>query len=171
MSAEDQSSTRTLYHERQWVPFYWWILGACVVALISGQIGHNRSVVWYIIPAVVLGVLLIWWLLSMSSTRLTVTEDARGTRWLHVGQATLPSTVVSRCLAVPPSAQRNAMGRQLDPAAFVVSHGWVKTMVMLVLDDPQDPTPYWLIGAKNPDAVLAAFVPDLAAKASTAKDA
>ena len=30
-------------------------------------------------------------------------------------------------------------------------------MVLLVLDDPDDPTPYWLISAKYPDKVLAAL--------------
>jgi hypothetical protein len=30
-------------------------------------------------------------------------------------------------------------------------------MVLLVLDDPDDPTPYWLISARRPDKVLAAI--------------
>ena len=87
-------------------------------------------------------------------------EDPDGTRWLVTGQANLPHTVVSRSLAVPATAKRNAMGRQLDPAAFVVSHGWVPEMVMLVLDDPEDPTPYWLVASKHPEQLLAAFLPE-----------
>lgn len=89
-----------------------------------------------------------------------VEEDPDGTRWLVTGQANLPHTVVSRSLAVPATAKRNAMGRQLDPAAFVVSHGWVPEMVMLVLDDPEDPTPYWLVASKHPEQLLAAFLPE-----------
>ena len=53
------------------------------------------------------------------------------------------------------------MGRQLGPAAFVVSHGWVPEMAMFVLDDPDDPTPYWLISTRNPESLLKAFVPAL----------
>jgi hypothetical protein len=30
-------------------------------------------------------------------------------------------------------------------------------MVLLVLDDPEDPTPYWLASTKHPDKVLAAL--------------
>jgi hypothetical protein len=30
-------------------------------------------------------------------------------------------------------------------------------MVLLVLDDPEDPTPYWLVSTKHPDKVLAAL--------------
>jgi hypothetical protein len=30
-------------------------------------------------------------------------------------------------------------------------------MVLLVLEDPDDPTPYWLVSARHPDQVLAAL--------------
>lgn len=158
---------RIIYRERQWVPWYWWLAMAFVVALLTAQFGLNRSDLWIYIPAVLLSVVAVWVLLSMSNTVLTVEEDADGTRWLIAGQANLPHDVVSRSLAVPATAKRNAMGRQLDPAAFVVSHGWVHEMVMLVLDDPEDPTPYWLIGSRNPEALLRAFLPNQADVALT----
>ena len=34
---------------------------------------------------------------------------------------------------------------------------WVGPMVLLVLDDPDDPTPYWLVSCRHPDRVLAAL--------------
>ncbi|MDO4686801.1 MAG: DUF3093 domain-containing protein [Corynebacterium sp.] len=154
---------RELYKERQWVPWYWWIFGGFIVALLTAQIAHNRSVFWLYGPAILLGGLAIWSLLSLSSTVLIVEEDAEGTRWLRADNAVLPADVVKTALTVPATAKRNAMGKQLDPAAFVISHGWVPQMAMLVLDDPDDPTPYWLIGSRDPDALLAAFVPNLVA--------
>jgi len=36
----------------------------------------------------------------------------------------------------------------------------VPEMVMLVLDDPEDPTPYWLVASKHPEQLLAAFLPE-----------
>ena len=42
----------------------------------------------------------------------------------------------------------------------MVSHGWIPEMVMLVLDDPEDPTPYWLVSTRNPEEVLRAFLPE-----------
>ncbi|MCU9518474.1 DUF3093 domain-containing protein [Corynebacterium sp. ES2794-CONJ1] len=155
-----------LYSERQWVPWYWWLMATFVVSLISAQLGLNRSLVWTVVSAVSLGALAVWLLLSMSSTRVRVERDPDGTRWLVTGQANLPHTVVSRSLAVPATAKRNAMGRQLDPAAFVVSHGWVPEMVMLVLDDPEDPTPYWLVATRDPEKLLRAYLPDQADKAT-----
>ncbi len=151
---------KVLYSERQWVPWYWWLIAAFIVALISAQFALNRAALWLYIPAVVLSVLAVWVLVWLSSTSVVVEEDPDGTRWLVTGQANLPHTVVSRSLAVPATAKRNAMGRQLDPAAFVVSHGWVPEMVMLVLDDPEDPTPYWLVASKHPEQLLTAFLPE-----------
>lgn len=167
MTDTGSAEPKTIYRERQWVPAYWWVLAALLVALVSAQLALNRSILWLIIPAVVLSVIAVWILLSLSSTVISVEEDADGTRWLLAEKAILPDDVVARSLAVPATAKRNAMGRQLDPAAFVVSHGWVHEMVMLVLDDPEDPTPYWLIGSKNPEALLTAFLPDQVAAATS----
>lgn len=170
MTATPDQTTNTsgptiLYSEQQWVPWYWWFLAFTVVALLTGQFALNRSDLWLYGPAIVLSVVALWVLFTMSNSKVIVEQDPDGTRWLVAGQANLPNTVVSRSLAVPESAKRNAMGRQLDPAAYVRSRGWIKQMVMLVLDDPNDPTPYWLISTKNPEAVLQAFVPDQADEA------
>ncbi len=164
-TAATPQETQVIYQERQWVPWYWWLLAAALVALIAVQLAHNRNFWWGLIPGVVLGLVAAWVLINWSSTRLRVELDADGTRWLLAEKATLPADVVSRSLAVPKSAKKNAMGRQLDPAAFIVSHGWVRDMVMLVLDDPADPTPYWLLSCKDPAGLLRALVPEQAEEA------
>ncbi|WP_448855399.1 DUF3093 domain-containing protein [Corynebacterium camporealensis] len=157
----DSSAPKVLYQERQWVPWYFWLLAAAAVIIATATVSFNRGIWWTIVPGVLLSAIAIWVLLSWSSTTVTVEQDTDGTRWLLVKDAQLPHDVVSRCMAVPESARRNALGPQLDPAAFLVTHGWVKKHAMLVLDDPEDPTPYWLICSKNPQAVLDAFVPNL----------
>lgn len=152
-------SPQVLYSERQWVPWYWWAVGLGLALLISAQFSLNRTFVWFIIPLVVVGGLIGWFLLWLSKTVVRVEQDPDGTRWLSVGEANLPSTVVARSMVVPASARQNALGRQLDPAAYLVTHAWVPEHVILVLDDPEDPTPYWMVSARDPEAVLAAFVP------------
>ena len=76
---------------------------------------------------------------------------------LWVGAAHLPVSVISRSAEVPSTAKSAALGRQLDPAAYVVHRAWVGPMALLVLDDPDDPTPYWLVSCRHPDRVLAAL--------------
>src|SRR5262249_60729505 len=80
-----------------------------------------------------------------------------GATELWVGAAHLPVSVISRSAEVPKSAKSAALGRQLDPAAYVVHRAWVGPMVLLVLDDPDDPTPYWLVSCPRPDRGLAAL--------------
>ncbi|WP_308607192.1 DUF3093 domain-containing protein [uncultured Corynebacterium sp.] len=160
------ASPVVLYRERQWVPWYWWLMAAFVVVISTATVSLNRGIMWIIVPAILLSAIAAWVLLTWSNTVVQVEQDADGTRWLTVKDAQLPNDVVARSTAVPATARRNALGPQLDPAAFLVTHGWVPEHVMLVLDDPEDPTPYWLIGSTNPEKLLAAFVPEQAAAAT-----
>ena len=95
-------------------------------------------------------------LLLLGSTQLRVVSGAEDTE-LWVGDAHLPVSVISRSAEVPRSAKSAALGRQLDPAAYVVHKAWIGAMVLLVLDDPDDPTPYWLVSCRHPERVLAAL--------------
>lgn len=95
-------------------------------------------------------------LLWLGRIQVRVTESD-GAAELWVGEAHLPANVIARSAEVPRSAKSTALGRQLDPAAYVVHRGWVGPMLLLVLDDPDDPTPYWLVSCRNPQRVLAAL--------------
>lgn len=163
----DAGAPTVLYRERQWVPIRFWLMAAFVVFITTVSIGLNRPATWTVATAIICSIIAIWVLLSWSTTVVQVEQDPDGTRWLNVKIAQLPNDVVSRSLAVPKSARRAAMGPQLDPAAFLVTHSWVDEMVMFVLDDPEDPTPYWLISSKNPEELIKAFVPEQAQSALT----
>jgi hypothetical protein len=76
---------------------------------------------------------------------------------LWVGRAHLPMSVIARTAEVPRTAKSAALGRQLDPAAYVVHRPWIGSLVLIVLDDADDPTPYWLISSRRPDRLLAAL--------------
>lgn len=103
--------------------------------------------------------LLAWGLFAFSRLRVEVVGDSVGTGStgveLRVGKAHLPLDVASKAAIVPATAKSAALGRQLDPLAFVQHRTWVKQMVIVVLDDPDDPTPYWLVSTKRPEALLA----------------
>jgi len=109
------------------------------------------------LPYLVIMPLPVWFLVWLSRLTVTVTPGADGGSELGVGRAHLPASVVSRAAPVPASAKSAALGRQLDPAAFVQHRPWVKQMALLVLDDADDPTPYWLISTRKPAQLLAAL--------------
>lgn len=95
-------------------------------------------------------------LLWLGRVKVRVTSSG-GENQLWVGDAHLPATVIARVAEVPASAKSAALGRQLDPAAFVVHRGWVGPLALIVLDDPDDPTPYWLVSCRHPQRMLAAL--------------
>lgn len=143
---------RTGYTERLWVPWWWWPPGIAVFGLLAAEIHMGYPGVRAWLPYLLLIPVAVVVLLRLGSLRLSVTGGE-----LRVGPAHIPVKLITRSAAVPASAKRAALGRQLDPAAYVQHRPWVPTMVLLVLDDPEDPTPYWLVSTRHPQRVLAAL--------------
>ncbi len=144
------------YRERLWVPWWWWLPGLGVAALIALEVNQGVRGLPNWVPFAVLLPVAAMVLLSLGRTELRVTSSGGDTE-VWISGAHLPVAVIARCAEVPRSAKSAALGRQLDPAAYVVHRAWVGPMVLLVLDDADDPTPYWLISARHPDKVLAAM--------------
>lgn len=144
------------------MPWWWWLVAAVVIGLLGYEIQlslDKSSLSW--IAYVALTPLAIWFLWSMGRTRVWVTDGE-----LFAYKAHLPISAIGRAAVIPASAKSAAMGRQLDPAAFLVHKFWIKTMVLLVLDDPDDPTPYWLVSTRHPEKLVAALgMPDAATEA------
>ncbi|HWV75680.1 MAG TPA: DUF3093 domain-containing protein [Isoptericola sp.] len=54
-------------------------------------------------------------------------------------------------------AMRTALGPALDARAFVCLRAWAHTGVRVDLEDPLDPTPYWLLSTRRPQELAAAL--------------
>jgi hypothetical protein len=150
------TSQTVRYRERLRVPWWWWPLGAVPAVLIALEVNQAAAalpdwVAFAALFAVVAGALL--WLGRFEVA--VVERDGQVELW--AGAAHLPSNVIARCAEVPRTAKSAALGRQLDPAAYVLHRSWVGPMVLAVLDDPDDPTPYWLVSCRHPDRVLSAL--------------
>lgn len=156
MSDTRATSHSVRYRERLRVPWWWWLPGLGLAALIAVEVNMGVPAVPSWVPFAVLlpvaAVVLLWF----GKTEVSVVSAAGGTE-LWVGAAHLPVNVIARSAEVPKTAKSAALGRQLDPAAYVVHRAWVGPMVLLILDDPDDPTPYWLVSCRHPNKVLAAL--------------
>jgi hypothetical protein len=162
------------YRERLRVPWWWWPPGLGLAALIALEVNQGVPTLHNWLPFAVLLPVAATVLLWFGKTEVRVVSahvrskeggahvrseegSGSGETELFVGAAHLPVSAISRSAEVPRSAKSAALGRQLDPAAYVVHRAWVGPMALLVLDDPDDPTPYWLVSCRHPDRVLAAL--------------
>lgn len=141
------------------MPAWWWLLLAAITALVIVLAVLLGARWWLWLLAVVVPALFAWLFVTVGRERIEVESDGQGGGTLYAGRARLPFDAISRSAVVPATAKQAAMGRQLDPEAFVVHRGYIPTMVIVVLDDPLDPTPYWLISTRDPEG-LAAALPD-----------
>lgn len=144
------------YRERLWVPWWWWPLGFGLAALISMEVNVGVAALPDWVPFVTLFAVATGVLLWLGRVEVRVASTDSGVE-LWAGDAHLPVTVIARSAEVARPAKSAALGRQLDPAAFVLHRAWVGTMVLLVLDDADDPTPYWLVSCRHPERVLSAL--------------
>lgn len=144
------------------MPWWWWPPGFAVAALVAFEVNLGVRTLPQWVPyatlfAVAAGALLWLGRVEIKVTAGTERSGASDVVQLWAGQAHLPVTVITRSAEVAPSAKFAALGRQLDPAAYVLHRAWVGPMVLIVLGDPDDPTPYWLVSCRHPERVLSAL--------------
>ena len=58
--------------------------------------------------------------------------------------------IVSGAVALDERTLRRVVGREGDPAAFVSIRPWIGPGVQVWVDDPDDPTPYWVVSTRHP---------------------
>lgn len=140
------------FREHLTVPWWWWLAAALLAALLAAEIFLGAPGAATYLPHAVLIPLTIgglWWL---GRIRIEVTATD-----LHVDDARLPLRFVAGAVALDPLARGDLLGPNAEPNAFVIQRPWVSGAVKVVLDDPADPTPYWLISTRRPDALTAAL--------------
>lgn len=76
---------------------------------------------------------------------------------LRAGRARLPLSVVSGVRAARGADAVHERGVGLHADAWLLIRGWIPDVVRVELDDPQDPTPYWVISSRRADALADAI--------------
>lgn len=141
------------YQERLIVPWWLWLVGLALAAGAAAEIGLGAPGIRTWLPYAVLlpgaAALLLW----AGRIRVGVLDGE-----LRVDDARLAVRYVSQVGVLDVAAKRAALGPDADPYAFVVQRPWVSRAVLVVLDDPADPTPYWVVSARRPERVAAALL-------------
>lgn len=139
--------------ERLAVPWWWWPLGLALGAVAASEVGLGAPGPRGWAPFAVLLPLTVLALLWISRLRLRLTgsgPDAEFEIDFRTDLAHLPLSAVREVVALDAAGRRELLGPHADPLAFVVLRPWLRTAVQIVLDDPDDPTPYWLVSTRRP---------------------
>ena len=156
MSVSRVATKTVRYRERLWVPLWWWPIGFALSAVMAAQVNMGVRNLPNWLPYAMMALVAIGVLLWLGRIEVRVVGTGSDVE-LWAGQAHLPASVITRSAVVQPSAKSAGLGRQLDPAAFVLHRNWIGPMVLVVLNDPDDPTPYWMVSCRHPERVLAAL--------------
>ncbi|MDP1720883.1 MAG: DUF3093 domain-containing protein [Candidatus Nanopelagicaceae bacterium] len=76
---------------------------------------------------------------------------------LRIGPAHIDRSYLGQVTELTVEEMRLIRGRDADPAAFLAIRFWQPHGVKITVDDPRDPTPYWLISAKNAKGLVEAL--------------
>lgn len=69
---------------------------------------------------------------------------------LTVARAKIPRDLLGKIEEVSKDQIFSERGPNLDPSAYKVFQGTVKTAIKIAINDPDDPTPYWIISTRKP---------------------
>lgn len=142
--------TSTVYSERLTLGPVGWVLLIVFGAMIG--IAFLPVAAWL---AVVLGLaVVVVGMFALVATAPVVRVD--GTT-LQAGPARIPRDLVGGATALDAAGVRTELGPRLDARAYLCQRGWIHTAVRVELVDPLDPTPYWIVSTRHPDALVAAL--------------
>lgn len=155
------SPTAPVFDERLWPSPAGWLAVPAFAAMLGIALWPLSSAAGVVAGAV--GLVAAGAVAVGLSTRVQVAGGE-----LRAGAAHVPAGLLRAPRALDADATRHALGPGLDARAHVALRGWVRTAVRVELDDAADPTPYWVVSTRRPDALVAALV---AAGAAAADDA
>jgi hypothetical protein len=142
----------TTFRERLYVTWWIWPLPLLAAGLLAAEVHMGFPGVRSWLPYVILLPLTILLIVRMGSTTVEVSGGE-----LRAGDAHIPLDQLGDVEIIAQEDRRKAMGPHLDPAAYVVHRGWVKPLVRVHVNDPSDPTPYWVISTRRPEELAAAI--------------
>lgn len=130
-----------------------WLATLGVATLLAAELhqgaGGVRAWLPYavLLPATATG---LWWL---GRIRVAVSD---GELW--VDDARLPVRFIAEVVPLDATGKRELLGPSAHPLAFIVQRPWLSGVVQVVLNDPDDPTPYWVVSTRHPTKLAAALV-------------
>jgi hypothetical protein len=142
-----------LFEERLRVPLRWWVQATMFLASIwlAFVVALPAVIAWAAtgLLAVACGALF----LGYGATRLRVADGH-----FEAGRARIPVEHLASPVALTAETTRRLVGVDANARAYLVLRPYLKRAVQVAVTDPADPTPYWLVSTRRPDALVAALL-------------
>jgi len=143
-------ATAATYAERLWLGPLGWVLLVVFAAMMSVAFVPLDPRVAVVVGVGVLAVGAV--VLVGLAPRVEVRDGV-----FSAGGARIPVALLGEAAALDADATRAELGPRLDARAHVCLRGWIHTAVRVEVQDPQDPTPYWVVSTRRPAALAAAL--------------
>lgn len=146
------SSTPATYSERLYVPLRWWVQATMLLA--SLWLAFVVSMPWWAAWSAtgLLVVITVGLFLSIGQARVAVSAGV-----LYAGPAHISVDLLGPVEALDPDETRRVHGVDADARAFLLTRPYLKRSVKVVVADPADRTPYWLVSTRHPRRLAAAL--------------
>ncbi|MGC5017680.1 DUF3093 domain-containing protein [Micromonospora sp. DT47] len=148
-----RSAVAAEHSERLGLPWWFWLSGLALAALAAAEIWMGASGVRAWLPFVLLVPATAAGLWRLGRIRVAVRDGE-----LSVDDAHLPVRYVADAVPLDAAGRREVLGVGSDPLAFVVQRPWIGGAVQVVLDDPADPTPFWVVSSRHPVELAGAIM-------------
>lgn len=156
-AASQPNQPRQSRHRERLTPPWWgWLLAALWASTLGIAYGSAISLVVGLVVGGSLFAIAGWALVAMSAP-VEVVAGTVGEGVLRAGRAELPASAIGDVTVLDADAARLVRGTEADPRAFVVLRGWVREAVKVQVVDAADPTPYWYVSTRRPQALAAAL--------------
>ena len=155
----------TTYRERLTAPAAWW-LAALLFGAVWGWImlvATNWPIAITATVIVAVPCLYVVWRYGS----LLISVDADG---LRVGRASIDHAHIGAVEPLHRAEYRLKLGTGADARGYLVTRPYIDRGVLVPIADDSDPTPYWLVSSRRPDALAAALGHTENAPASPAHD-
>ena len=149
MATSSDASREVVYRESMRTPLWWYPVAMFVAGLLAAEF-HISSLAltdWLSFGILLpLSVVLVW---SIGRGALEISGGELRIRGAHI-----PLKDISGAVALDGPTLRRVVGREGDPAAFVSIRPWIAPGFQVWVDDPEDPTPYWVVSSRHPQRVV-----------------
>ncbi len=141
-----------MFRERLSVPLAWWALATMFLAsiLIAFLVATPLPVALGV--SVAFGALTVAVLVGYGRAEVIVEAGS-----LTVGRARIDLRFVGEPSGLDDDETRVVLGVKADARAYLMVRPYLSESVKVPIEDPDDPTPYWLVMTRRKDALVSAL--------------